>query len=329
MNKDEIAEIRSRSIREFFEHEEEQFTPWLQENIQKLTDDSLLGFELTDVEREVRIEGYQADLVAKNPNEERTVIIENQFGDGDSDHFGRALMYAANKNADVVVWVAEHIEEAYVDTLRMLNQRTDAEFGIYGVEVNVIQIGDSPPYGIDFTPVVTPEDWQPPESDLSSTERKQKQFWEAFREKLRNNDLDRFASRSARASASYHVNVQGISDTYIRPTTNYQKGRLYVVIRVYDDNVVGSDTIENSFTRYVEQAIQETDVQLDEDITKNIKFKETPDNHFDKITLDYDRENIDFDTREKWDEYQDWLIDVTQIFSRALESLIEEDQITH
>lgn len=325
MGDEDIATIHTESLREFFGHEENGFTPWLEKNIDKLSDDSVLGFEITNIDTEKYIEGYKADIIAECPGDNRTVIIENQFEGADSDHFGRSLMYAANEGADIIVWIAEDIENAYAEALHMLNRRTDQKFGIYGIEARIIRIGDSPPCGLEFTPVVKPEDWQPPESELNKSDRNQKQFWEEFRATLRDKNLDDFAKRSSGPSASYHVDAQ-TPRTYIRPTINHKSNRMYVIIRMYDRSVVSSDDHKTVFLEYVENAIKKFDTQLDPDITDKIEFEETPDNEFDKIKFEY-TESVDFYDPENWDIYQSWLIDVIRISDKTIKKLYNEGRI--
>ena len=45
MSDNEIAEIKTESMTEQFEHEEHDFTPWLSDNIDRLSSDDLLKIE--------------------------------------------------------------------------------------------------------------------------------------------------------------------------------------------------------------------------------------------------------------------------------------------
>lgn len=66
---------------------------------------SHLGMSLEFVGREVPIGRFCADIEARDADG-RKVLIENQFGPTDHEHFGQLVMYACESRADVVVWLA-------------------------------------------------------------------------------------------------------------------------------------------------------------------------------------------------------------------------------
>ena len=61
-----------------------------------------------DAETEANVGTRRADIVAVG--EDGTIVIENQFGKADWDHWGRLEAYARLKEADVAVLVAERFE---------------------------------------------------------------------------------------------------------------------------------------------------------------------------------------------------------------------------
>ena len=69
-------------------HEAHEFTPWLAENVGLLGD--VLGLPLELKAREHKVGRYSLDLLLSD-SAERTVIVENQFGQTDHDHLGQAL----------------------------------------------------------------------------------------------------------------------------------------------------------------------------------------------------------------------------------------------
>lgn len=319
--KNNIREIRKISAKEAFSHEEQDFTPWLEDNINKLSDDSLLGFGLTNVQREKNVEGYRADLVAEDEYEGRTVIIENQLDNSDADHLGRSLVYAAGTGADVIVWISGTIEEAHANTVRMLNERTHDDFSIFAIEVGLIQVGEAESYGIDFTPIVKPSDWNKPAPEIGVKKR----FWREFRGLARENDLSNYAKRSERSAASYHIPLEYLSETYIRPTADSRKDLLHVIVRVHDREFVGDQEKEDKFRK----AFARNGGNRNADVSsENLIFEKTPENTFDKIRLQYDDPgHLDIEDTEKWTEYHSWVLDVVQAFDHTLQALSEENLI--
>ena len=49
-----------------------------------------------------------------------SLVVENQFGEADWDHWGRLEAYARLKEADVAVLVAEDFEELMIVTCKLL-----------------------------------------------------------------------------------------------------------------------------------------------------------------------------------------------------------------
>jgi hypothetical protein len=136
-------------------HEALQFTPWLAENLDLLG--QAVGLALDLREREHPVGKYSLDLLLEDA-QERVVIVENQFGSTDHDHLGKLLTYCAGTGADVVIWIAEHLNEEHIAALEWLNENTIQGVGFFGVELELLQIGDSLP-APHFRVVARPNEW--------------------------------------------------------------------------------------------------------------------------------------------------------------------------
>lgn len=75
--------------RSIWHNEATDFTPWLQQNIDLLSE--TLGIDIQLVEREVAVGDFSVDLVGEEPGSGRTVIIENQLDKTNHDHLGKLL----------------------------------------------------------------------------------------------------------------------------------------------------------------------------------------------------------------------------------------------
>jgi hypothetical protein len=113
-----IGRLQRMAIRDVWAMEEFDLSPWLAENLDLLSDELDLRLEL--VEMEHRVGRYELDLLLRS-EDDRVVIVENQFGRSDHDHLGKLLAYAAGTNADVVVWLAEDFTEEHLAALQWLN----------------------------------------------------------------------------------------------------------------------------------------------------------------------------------------------------------------
>jgi Domain of unknown function (DUF4268) len=87
------------------------------------------------------------------------VIVENQLADSDHGHLGQLLTYAAGTAASTIVWLTTGFRDEHRQALTWLNEHTDEDTHFFGVELQVIRIGESAPAPL-FRVLVAPNDWQ-------------------------------------------------------------------------------------------------------------------------------------------------------------------------
>ncbi|MFN8585713.1 MAG: hypothetical protein U0446_10385 [Dehalococcoidia bacterium] len=160
-------------------NEASDFTPWLAENLDRLGE--ALGLSLELREREHRVGRYSLDLLLEDARG-RTVIVENQFGATDHDHLGKLLTYCAGTGADVIVWLAETLSSEHRAALEWLNDNTRTEISFFGVELELLTIGDSEP-APHFRVVIEPNEIV--KERPAATATSQEWSWEAFARDLR------------------------------------------------------------------------------------------------------------------------------------------------
>src|SRR5204862_230509 len=98
------------------------------------------------------------DILAKEADTERWVIIENQLTPTDHGHLGQLLTYAAGLEARTIIWIAEEFREEHRAAIDFLNRATTEEFAFFGVKIELFRIGDSQ-LAPDFSIVAKPNDW--------------------------------------------------------------------------------------------------------------------------------------------------------------------------
>jgi len=153
----ELGTLKRVDPRSVWEHEAQDFTPWLRENIELLAE--TVGLELDLVETESPVGEFAVDLYAKDLNTGRWVIIENQLAQTDHAHLGQLMTYGAGKEAGVVIWISPKFRDEHREALNWLNEITDESVSFFGIELEVLQIGKSL-LAPNLRLVVQPSEWR-------------------------------------------------------------------------------------------------------------------------------------------------------------------------
>ena len=139
----QLGELSDVPVRDVWKHEALNFTPWLSENLDRLSES--LDIELELVDTEVRVGPFRADIVCRIPQDGTEVLIENQLERADLQHLGQVLAYLAGLEAKIVVWIARGFDDPHLSALRWLNEHTPDRFAFFAVKIGVVRIGDSLP----------------------------------------------------------------------------------------------------------------------------------------------------------------------------------------
>ena len=198
-----LSKIKEISPKSYWHNEATDFTPWLaeEENLAQLSEAIFLDLELISTEE--KMDGGRADILCKDTVTGNNVIIENQLEKTDPDHLGRILSYAAALKANTIIWIATKFEEQYRATIDWLNSVTDEEFNFFGIEIHLLQIGDSD-YAPQFKVVAKPNDWQKQvkatskhdAEELTDTKKSQLEYWQAFAEYMGKHHSHYFKTQS-------------------------------------------------------------------------------------------------------------------------------------
>ena len=136
----DLGTLEQVPVREIWPHEENNFTPWLADNLYLLGNLLELDLELLQVEAELPDAG-RVDILARDVTSGATVVIENQLEYSDDDHFARLMGYAASREAGILIWVTPGFWDWHSGILDWLNTSYAVE--VYGVEVSTWRIGDA------------------------------------------------------------------------------------------------------------------------------------------------------------------------------------------
>ena len=183
----ELGRLQQVDLREVWETEAQDFTPWLakEENLSVLA--NTLRMELELESQETNVGPFRADILCRNADGGSWVLIENQLERTDHRHLGQLLTYAAGLHAVTVCWIAESFTDEHRATLDWLNEITNDRFQFFGLEVELWRIADSQA-APKFNVVSKPNDWSRTINVISdaATPKKRVQiaFWSALMKRL-------------------------------------------------------------------------------------------------------------------------------------------------
>ena len=80
----EFGRLEPVDLRTAWRHEALNFTPWLAENLDRLS--QAVGIEMSLEDTEVQIDRFSADILARNAQDDSLVLIENQLEWSDHTH---------------------------------------------------------------------------------------------------------------------------------------------------------------------------------------------------------------------------------------------------
>ena len=186
-NKRELGQLTRVDLRDFWEDEAQDFTPWLAEDKNIFLLGDVIGLELDIVGTEKSVGSFKVDILAKDISSDRYVVIENQLEKTNHKHLGQLLTYASGYDAGTVVWIAEKIDDEHRKTLDWLNEKTSDDVAFFGLEIELWKIGDSQ-QAPKFNLISRPNDWArtikstKETQGMTETQLLQKQFWTEFRD---------------------------------------------------------------------------------------------------------------------------------------------------
>ena len=222
-----IDEIEN--LREIWANEATDFTNWLarEENLSLLSE--TIGVDLELVKTEADVGRYNVDILAKESNTGRNVIIENQIEPTNNDHLGKVVTYAAGHDASLAVWIVREAKEEHAKAVEWLNEHTDDSLGFFLLEIKVLQIDDSSP-APQFRIIVKPNEWAKAiksdsnSKELTDTKQRQLQFWTDFKEYVAEN-CRVFSLQTPRACYWYDFSI-GTSKAVLSCRINTVKNRI-------------------------------------------------------------------------------------------------------
>ena len=292
-----LGKLQRVALREAWQHEASDFTPWLADpdNLNLLADSLGVG-ELVPVATEQWVGEFKLDILCTD-GEDR-VVIENQLEKTNHSHLGQILAYAAGVDAKKVVWIAEGFRSEHAAALQFLNENTTDDLSFFGVEVELWRIGESA-LAPKFEIVVRPNDWtktgrEQARAASAATPAKQLQqkFWMALVEHLKERAP---VIRPQKPRPQHWLNNSiGRAGFALNPTANTREERLGV--ELYLSNLEAKQHFRN--------LIAERE-KIEAALGFELDWQELPDATACRIASWYSDASIEDESR--WSEYLGWV----------------------
>ena len=300
-----LGQLKNLTLKSVWNHEEHDFTPWLAEEDHLAALSNAIGMDLQLDKIEVPVGPYWADILAKDASGEY-VVIENQFGKTNHDHLGKLLTYGATLGASAVVWIAEQFTDEHRKTMEWLNERTIDSLSLYAVQLEVLQIDESPP-AIRFNVICQPNEVvraataAKSAGALTETQQMQLEFWTMFRDRL----LEKKVIPSAQTPRpQYWFDVAlGRSNIFLSNILDTYAGR--IGIRIYIGNRIAEAALAQ---------LEKDKDAIENEIGEKLSWNPTPEKR-DKIIGLF--RSVDVSNRDAWPEYCDWLVNFVGKFRMA------------
>ena len=295
------------NLRKAWPNEAKDFTPWLAEHLSYVGD--ILDMELELVEKESKVGGYSADILAKEANTDNYVVIENQLEDSNHTHLGQLLTYASGKQAKAIVWVIKKARDEHREAIEWLNDNTVPQIAFYLLEIELWQIGASK-LAPKFNVVERPNEWAKtikPNADASDTQVLQLEFWQAFNDYAATTKfIKSFRLRTAKSQNWYDLAV-GDSRFHICLEAKKQKGEATVGIYIPDDKQLYTDLLKHKTEIAAALGVAENDIEW-KDASKATRF--------------YLKKNFDMTDSSQWIEIFKWYIENCLAIKKLMPSII-------
>ena len=302
----DFRDLENQDVREYWEHEAQEFTPWLADEIQSDETSHLedvLGLELEVDEVEKSVGKYSVDILARVEADGRNVVIENQLTQSDHDHLGKSIAYAAGVDADIIVWIAPRFNDEHRDAVQWLNSNSREGVDLFALRLEVWKIGDSAP-AVRLNPVDQPSEWKAKarrsEGELSEQAQRREEFWTMFRDRIEEDQT--LLSARKPAPRHYYSNPIGKSGFHISFLFDRKAGERGITLFVEDD--------EQAFWQ-----LHEDKEQIEAELGHSLNWTEPEETRSGNMRSTIQlRTDGTLDDREMWDEHIEWFLEYGERF---------------
>ena len=308
----ELGRLEPVDVRTVWENEARDFTPWLLDHDDHLAE--ALGIDLEIEQSEHPVGNFSLDLIGRDLTNNAVLIVENQLGGTDHNHLGQILTYAAGADASSIVWIATSFREEHRQAIDWLNENTQEGVHFFGIELQVLRIGESPPAPL-FKLVAQPNDWQKQVRSATRSERTgtkailYRNFWTRYLERL-SAEHPGWSKARTPSSGNWMEFPSGINSIWIG--SSFARGRrlrqgIYINAR------------DRTETEMIFECLLQQRESFEAEYGRPLQWETLPNSRSSLIAEYREDANVAFEDRH--DEFIDWFFDAGERMRRALSAI--------
>jgi len=305
-----IGKLERLPLRDIWKNEAFDFTSWLADNLDVLSE--TIGISLSLVETEKSVGPFNVDILAED-SEGNSVIIENQLDKTDHDHLGKLITYATNLDAKIAIWISSYPRSEHITAISWLNESTPIDFFLLKVEA--VKIGSSEPAPLFYVIVGPSEDSKDigaEKKELARRHHKRLAFWESLLLKSKGK-TKLFSNVSPRKESvlSTGIGLTGLSLNYV---ITYDWG----AVELYIDKGKDSEVLNKKLFDYLYSKKDEIEKQLNETLI----WERLDNKRAARIRKKF--EKVGLRDEEEWDDLQERMIDFMMKFEKIIKNYIPD-----
>ena len=263
----QFADLNEINIRAAWPDEARDFTPWLSENLERLSRTIGIPMELEGTE--VPGEQFSADVLARNPTDNSLILIENQLEQTDHSHLGQIMTYLAGLQAQTVIWIARDFREPHLSAVRWLNDHTSDPFSFFAIQVKVVRIGndESSPVSPVFEVLEKPNEWDRRITDtkneaLNELQKFRHDFWQSYAQEypediqLRPNHIGANVFHDMSGLVVSQYLAQREIGVYIQKQNRRYTDEDRELARIYEEKLVGQSIADGQNSQHISASLQ-------------------------------------------------------------------------
>jgi len=305
-----VGKVERVSLRDIWKHEAYDFTNWLSENLDVLSE--TLDLSLSLVETEKSVGPFNVDILAED-SAGNPVIIENQLEKTNHDHLGKLITYATNLEANAAIWISSNPAQEHINSISWLNESTPIDF--YLLKVETIKIGNSEPAPLFYVIVGPSEESKgigEGKNELAKRHHRRLAFWEKllFKSKEKT-QLFSNISPSKEDWISTGVGLMGLG-------LNYKVTYDWAAVELYIDKGKNSDLINKNRFDYL---YSKKDI-IENEINDHVTWEKLDGKRASRIRKKFNK--VGLRDEKQWDDLQDQMIDFMIKFEKAIKKYVPE-----